>query len=103
MKQALWEIGIDIDNGPNGDPWGSSMGAHFSAAHALEHADEDIPHEWGYRDSIACHGFDTDEDYEAIAITAAVQDGRLTWEDVRRIGDVLHRYERLLERAGRSY
>ena len=99
-RSRLWNAGIDFDKG---DPWGSSMAAHFGIAHALEHAGEDVPGEWEYRDSPLCDGLDPDEDYEAIAITEAIERGDLTWAEVVRIGAVLHRYEAILDRAGRSY
>ena len=103
-KETLWQCGIDLDNGANGYAWGSSMGSHFGIAHAIEHAGEEIPSSWGFSHSILCDGtFDDDEDYEAIGVTEAVERGDLTWGAVRHMGDVLHRYESLLERAGRSY
>ena len=79
------------------------MSLHFACADALFAADEAIPWDWQYRPGLGAGTLDPDEDYEAIELTTLVAAGRLTWDNVRHIGNVLHRYERVLERAGRAY
>lgn len=104
-RKTLWSLGIDLDTGPNGDAWGSSMGALFDIAHAIEHYGKDYPPaHWQYRDSIACHGLDRDElgeNDQARTIAAAILRGREA--EITHAGNVLDRYVRCLDRAGRSY
>ena len=103
IRNVCAEAGIDLDRGPHGDARGTSMALHFSIANALYAADEAIPSDWQYRHGMSAGDLDPDEDYDAIALTEIVEAGRLTWDNVRHIGNVLHRYERVLERAGRDY
>lgn len=101
--QRIENVGIYLDR-EHGDTWGASMGALFGICDALRVAGEDIPASWQYRPGMgASDELSPDEDYEAIVITEAVDAGALTWDDVRRAGDVLNRYTHILERAGRSY
>lgn len=103
IRSVMAECGIDLDRGPHGDVWGSSMGVLFGIADALYAAGESIPGEWQYRHGPSQADLDPDEDYEAIAFTGAVEAGRLTWDNVRHMGRIFDRYTRALDRAGRSY
>lgn len=108
-RETLWSLGIEIDNGPNGDAWGSSIGALFDIAHAIEHYGKDYPPvDWEYRDSLGCTGLlpsresrFTGQDEDARVLAAAILRG--CEQSITHVGDVLHRYLRVLERAGKSY
>lgn len=104
-RDTLWRHGIEIDNGRNGDAWGSSMCAWFDIAHAIEHYGTDyVPHAWNYRDSMGCRGLDKHESGEndsARSLAAGILRGRES--DIVRAGNVLKRYTRILKRAGRDY
>lgn len=99
-SEFVTECGLDRDAG---DAWGSTMSLLFGIADALTHADETVPSAWEYRHAPGCDALSPDEDYDAIAITAAIDSRRVSWEDARHAGDVLNRYSHVLERAGRSY
>ncbi len=88
------------------DPFGASMMTLGDIAHALEHAGEEMPSSWGYRDSIICHGLEpheSGEDDTAIMLTEMVADGALTWQGLRDAGNVLDRYIGILTTQGRDY
>ena len=88
----------------HGDPWGYAMGAHFDIAHALLDRPSPngwpwIPSRWGFRPSpMLTRGLDGIEDAYVRQWISKVRTATLV-----RAGDILHRYEARLERAGRSY
>ena len=88
------------------DPFGASMGTLWDIAHALEHAGEDMPWQWRYRDSMNCPGLEPHESGEndtAIMLTEMVAGGALTWSGLRDAGNVLDRYIGILTAQGRDY
>ncbi len=97
-REALELMRMDRD----GDDWGTSMAHHFGIAHALYHAGADIPGEWEYRHGMGCQS-EPDEsewpDAEYVFMTHSESGIAM----LHYAGNVLNRYESLLERAGRSY
>ena len=87
---------------PHADKWGEAMGAHFTIAHALENRPSRngwpvIPSKWGFHDPWV-HGLDgIDDPYTRQWIRM------VKTETLIRAGEILHRYESCLERAGKSY
>ena len=79
------------------DKWGESMMAHFTIAHALD-AYSMVPGTWGFRGGMGAWGFDAIEDPYTRKWIRKVRP-----ETLQRAGEILHRYEHLLERAGHSY
>ena len=107
------------------DPWGTATGLHFDIAAVLDMSDVegDVSPEpfarWQYRraaiavpaiETVAARAdrFSEDEgaddySYGTVELAFAYQNGDITQADLIYAGDVLSRYSRLLERAGRSY
>ena len=56
IRAVCDEAGIDLDRGPHGDAWGTSMSLHFTCAAALYAADEAIPREWQYSPGMGATG-----------------------------------------------
>jgi|APHM01.1.fsa_nt_gi hypothetical protein len=80
-----------------GDPWGAAMGLFFDVAAFIFHETERCtPAKWEYR---AGAGGEIDEMLPHRL--AAMRDADL--ETLIHTGNVLHRYTRLLEKAGHSY
>lgn len=78
-----------------GDPWGCAMNAWFLVSGALYERGEDIPGHWFYRPGAgALDDFDA-SDIEEISLVAS--------PDLIHAGNVLERYTRCLDHAGRSY
>jgi len=106
-RKLLDSLGIEVETYPNGDRWGSAMGALFDIAHTLEHYGRDyLPHAWGYRDSPICHGLDkhsSGENDQARTIAAYVLRHPEREREIVRAGNVLDRYIGRLDRAGLSY
>lgn len=83
------------------DPWGTSLSWHFAVCELmLEWAPPDPPAEWGFRQAMG--GPETDS-FPYQEIEAMIESGQLDPNELLSIGQVLHRYEAMLERAGRSY
>lgn len=80
-----------------GDRWGSAMGMFFDVTEELDRRGADIPPAWGYR--CGALGVGEPETYDAEVITELNPDD----EDLLRLGNVLHRYTGMLDRAGHSY
>ena len=103
----LEQLGFDLDRGPNGDRWGSAMGALGEIAHALEHYGRDyVPAAWGYRDSMICHGLErhsSGEDDQARTVAAYIARSPEREREIVRAGNVLDRWIGCLDRAGLSY
>lgn len=107
-RKTLWNLGIEIDRS---DAWGATLCAHFDIAHAIEHYGREYPPaEWQYRDAMGCDGLlpsrdanRTGEDETARTVAAAILRHPETERELVHVGNVLARYARLLERAGRSY
>ena len=106
-RETLWNLGIDLDTGPNGDAWGSAMMALGDIAHAIEHYGHDYPpHAWGYRDWVGCDGLwkhASGEDDQARTVAAYIARSPEREREIVRIGNVLDRYIGRLDKAGRSY
>ena len=79
------------------DKWGESMGAHFTIAHALDERYA-VPGHWGFRQGMGASGLDAIEDPYVRRWIAKVRT-----ETLLRAGEILHRYENCLDRAGHSY
>ena len=87
---------------PHADKWGESMGAHFTIVHALEDRTTPngwpvIPSKWEFRNPMGT-GIDAIEDSYTRKWIRMVK-----IETLIRAGEILHRYESCLERAGKSY
>ena len=88
---------------PHADKWGESMGAHFTIAHALDgRTMYDIGAgralmRWQFRNPMS-NGVDAIEDPYTRQWIRMVKT-----ETLIRAGEILHRYESCLERAGKSY
>lgn len=83
------------------DPWGTSMSWHFALCDVMvEWAPPYPPADWKFRQAMA--GPDT-ESFAYQELTSLMESGELSSTDLLRIGNVLHRYEAMLDRAGRSY
>lgn len=87
----------------SGDPYGSAMSAWFGIASALHVRGETIPAGWEFRPSPMLHTVDDLEDYPDLEIWEVLEAGEASADDMRRAGDVLTRYVRLLEHCGRTY
>jgi hypothetical protein len=99
IKRKVPEIKVDWDEY---DAFGSTMAWWFGCADALSFAGEWIPDEWEY---VGQHllDLDEDEDFNAVMLTEYVENGDLTWDDVRHFGNVFQRYRENLGRLGRDY
>lgn len=83
------------------DPWGTSMKWHFSLCEVLTEWAPPYPHhDWGFR--MAMGGPETDA-MEYQELSAMMDEGEIDSDDLFFIGKVLHRYETMLERKGKSY
>lgn len=83
------------------DPWGTSLTWHFAVCELMvEWAPPYPPSEWGFRQAMG--GPDT-ENHAYQELTDMIEAGEVDPDDLLRVGQVLHRYEAMLERAGRSY
>ena len=86
------------------DKWGESMGAHFTIAHALDDRTMfDIGAgralmRWQFRPGMGESGLAAIEDPYVRRWIAKVRT-----ETLLRAGEILHRYENCLDRAGHSY
>lgn len=78
------------------DKWGESMGAHFTIADALEERYA-VPSRWQYRPGITSGLAAIDDPYVRQWIS------KVRTDTLVRAGEILHRYENLLERSGHSY
>lgn len=90
----------------NSDKWGSVMSWAFACADALYFAGEMIPSEWQFQPGAMSGELDRSENTEhseAVWITEDVEDGTITWDDVRHLGNALMRYRHILDARGESY
>jgi hypothetical protein len=88
------------------DPWGTAMSHHFAICEVLYHDDIHVPSEWEYRHGMGHDQLDQDidgEDCTAMDYVYMLSNGTVTHDDLIHAGNVLSRYERLLEHLGRSY
>lgn len=98
------------------DPYGTGMGLAFDVAAVLDAADVagDITPapfaRWGYnRGAVTVPSLETlasdthGGTYGEQNLAQAVLDGDITTDDLIYVGDVMNRYTRLLDAAGRSY
>lgn len=98
------------------DPYGTGMTLAFDVAAVLDAADVagDITPEpfarWEYgRGAATVPSLDTlasdthGDSYGAQSLAQALLDGDITTDDLIYVGDVMDRYTRLLDAAGRSY
>ena len=100
IRGTLDDIGIDFDQH---DRWGSAIEIAFAAAHALDHGGRALPAAWGFQDSTLCGGLTLEEDYNEVAITEAVSEGRLSWDDVTILGSYMMKLAKALEANGEAY
>lgn len=77
------------------DPWGTSIAAFFDVAAEMYNRDMDIPVDWHYCPSQL--GVNVEDDILADLFS------RCETEDIRYIGDLLHRYTNMLKIAGKDY
>lgn len=97
-RAILHEIrGDDIHH----DPWGTAMAWHFAIADCLGHGwgPPYPPADWGYSSPMG----PDENDPRFRALEEMLHAGTVSSEDLLRVGNILHRYERVLERAGRDY
>ena len=84
------------------DPWGDTMEWLFSIAEILTHWVDDVPAEWGFRDS-PVHDEWEPESYVETMLTEYWDDGSVTTVDLTAFGQVLNRYADILRAAGKDY
>lgn len=93
--------------GDTGDPWGNAAGMLFGICYVLYANDEEIPDEWGFRPGLLVsneHEHIREEgSFPDVMLLDGYMDGDITGTDLRRAGEVFHRYAKALERAGMSY
>lgn len=83
------------------DPWGTSLTWHFAICDLMVEWGPPYPHsDWGFRQTIG--GADT-ESHAYQDLSWMLENGELSPHDLLAIGKILHRYENMLERNGRSY
>lgn len=93
-----------IDNDRRHDPWGAAMAAHFALCDVMYHEGLSIPDEWQYRPGlIARHPGVVDMDDGCCDLHDEWLCGYFDHEAMVYAGNVLHRYEGLLDHLGRSY
>lgn len=107
------------------DPYGTATILHFDIAAVLDASDVEgditpAPFaRWGYRrapftvpaletiaaraDDFAEGEYSGDYTFGTVALAVALRDDEISQDDLVYVGDVLSRYARLLDRAGRSY
>ena len=81
------------------DPWGTAMQHWFGIANVLTVNVYDVPAHWQYRPGAD----ETTEEWPDSEYQWLLDEGYVTADDLRRAGNVLARYARACERAGRSY
>ena len=84
------------------NPWGSGISLAFAVCEVLYANGEDIPDEWQYRPGMG-QGDTDPEDYYAVWMNDVLESGEVTSDDIRHFGNVLIRYTRIMDTAGRSY
>lgn len=82
------------------DPWGTCMMHGFGIADVLNAYEGETPSEWEYRPAMS--GPDTEE-WPASEYADGYEDDSTRAERLEYAGNVLSRYARLLEHAGRNY
>lgn len=100
IHPALRDVFSDTDH--RHDPWGSALRLTFSLCDVLWENGEWIPGEWEFRPSLG-GSFIEDEDRDAVDMNAAYESGEVTGDELRHFGNVLVRYTRIMDTAGRSY
>lgn len=98
------------------DAWGTAVNLAFDICETLDAADVagDLTPthftQWGYRRGAAVAvpaletlAADSETSYGAAGLAQALLDGDITTSDLVYVGNVMDRYTRLLDAAGRSY
>lgn len=91
------------------DPWGVALNLAFDICEVIDAAEGRTPSRWDYHrgasqvPSLETLAADEGDSYGAQFLAQAVLDGDITTDDLIYAGDVLNRYTRLLDAAGRSY
>lgn len=92
------------------DPWGVALNLAFDICEVIDAAEGHTPARWDYHrgaspvPSLESLAFmEGEESWGASFLAQAVLDGEITTNDLIYAGDVLNRYTRLLDAAGRSY
>lgn len=89
------------EDGIKYDPWGTCMSWHFAICDVMtEWAPPYPPSEWGYHQALG--GVETDS-FQYQELTAMMESKEITEHDLLAVGKILHRYEQILEKKGRSY
>lgn len=97
-RDALALVREDDD----GDSWGTCMMHWFGIANTIHGYIGETPAEWRYRPGLFVNDVLTDE-WPDREYAEAYRDERLSVEQLLYAGNVLERWSRMLDRAGRSY
>ena len=88
------------------DAWGWAMSHHFAIAELMYVEDIQIPQEWEFHASPCIQRGElepwTEEHPDCDWINEWLA-GHIDANDLLYVGSILHRYEKVLEKAGRSY
>jgi hypothetical protein len=90
------------------DLWGAALSVHYAIADVLTAWGEHVPRHWEFRPSLVAeqktlNRLVNSRNYEDSEIAIAVLAGKVTADDLRYAGNVLHRYTNVLHLAGKSY
>lgn len=84
------------------DPWGSALRLTFSVCDVLGLNGEPIPHEWGFHPGLGGPAIEPG-DFDAEWMNEVYETEEVNGDDLRHFGNVLVRYTRIMDTAGRSY
>lgn len=86
-----------------GDPWASCMSQRFAIARVLSASGEGVPDVWQYRPAPGGDSWPDVDEFPDWEWASSWECGDVCADDLRHFGEVLRRYARLCELAGRSY
>lgn len=84
------------------DPWGSGIQLMFAVCDVMFANGVPVPYEWEFKPGWGQGDIDPD-DYLAAWMDDELEAGNVTGEDLIHFGNVLGRYTRIMDTAGRSY
>ena len=84
------------------DPWGEGMMLMFAVCDVLYANGEGVPDEWEFRPGLGGGAIDPDN-YLATWMNETYTTRGVTGDDLVHFGNVLARYTRIMDTAGRSY
>lgn len=92
MRTLIKELKVDLHS----DEWGHAMSAWFDVAAEAFHRCLDIPSHWEYRPSPCNDPRDLDSWFARVAVDASD-------DELIKFGNLMERYTRILQRAGKDY